>query len=621
MYFYKEHLPFVIRTDIIHLDECLIGEIKIQNSKCFVTCLYRSPSQTADEIDKFLYGFEQICDSIALESPFCSFIAGDLNAKCTNWWLRGTNNLCGTGLYNLSTLLGYSQIINDPTNFEPNKSPTCIDLIFTSQPNLVFESGVHPSLCRTCHHQIIYAKICFKVHSPPSYEREVWHYNRARVDVIKNSIQNFDWNRAFLNLSINDQVEIFNHTLLNIFRNFFPHETIKCNPKDPPWITKDIKMALRRKNRLYRKYISSGKKQEDEINLNNTTDIVSKLITESKEIYFTNLGKRLIDPNTSPKTYWTILKKFLNKVKISNIPPLLVNGIFETDFKKKASIFNEFFANQCSTLNNGSVIPDFKYKTEKRARFINFQLSDLSKIINNLNPNKANGHNNISIKMIQLCGDSIIPPLKTLLESAIKSGYFPDSWKKGNITPVHKKDRKNIVKSYRPISLLPIFGKIFEKISNKQSGFQSGDSCVSQLLAITHEIYQAFDSNPSLETRGVFLDISKAFDKVWHKGLLFKLKSYGVEGDLYNILKHYLQNRNQRVLLNGQSSPWLDVNAGVPQGSVLGPLLFLIYINDLPENLISVSKLFADDTSIFSTVQNVIKSSEDLNKDLETVKD
>ena len=135
-----------------------------------------------------------------------------------------------------------------------------------------------------------------------------------------------------------------------------------------------------------------------------------------------------------------------------------------------------------------------------------------------------------------------------------------------------------------------------------QSVFRSNDSCINQLISITHNIYRAFDVNPSLEVGGIFLDLSKVFDEVWHEGLLYKLKNIGINGNALQLIEPFLHNRRQRVVLNGQSSSWLSIRVGVPQGSVLKPLFFPIYINDLPEGLNSEVKLFADDISLFSIV-------------------
>ena len=155
-------------------------------------------------------------------------------------------------------------------------------------------------------------------------------------------------------------------------------------------------------------------------------------------------------------------------------------------------------------------------------------------------------------------------------------------------------------------------------LNPNQSGFMPGDSCIHQLISITHEIYASFDANPSLKVRGVFLDISKAFDRVWHEGLIYKINCIGVKGDLLALIESFLF-KNKKVVLNGQESEWLTIKAGVPQGSILGPLFFLIYINDLSDNLESNVKLFADDTSMFSVVRDPINTSQELNNDLHKV--
>ena len=182
--------------------------------------------------------------------------------------------------------------------------------------------------------------------------------------------------------------------------------------------------------------------------------------------------------------------------------------------------------------------------------------------------------------------------------------------------------------------MLLICGKLFDKLifdeicdhlvkndllTSNQSRFRPGDSAINHLLSITYCMYTAFEELPSRETRAVFLDIFKAFDKVWHEGLLFKLECNGVSCRLLAVIRSYLSNRVQRVVLNGKMSKWASVTAGVPQGSVLGPLFFSLYINDLVDNLTSEAKLFADDTSLFSVVYDESVTAEKLNKDLETI--
>ena len=173
----------------------------------------------------------------------------------------------------------------------------------------------------------------------------------------------------------------------------------------------------------------------------------------------------------------------------------------------------------------------------------------------------------ISNRTLKLCGEAICRPLNIIFKTCLNTGKFSSEWKKRNVVPIHKKDDKQNVKNYRPVSLLPTCGKIFERLiynvmydfptendllSPNQSGFRSDDSCINQLLSINHEILNAFDKG--LEVCGIFLDISKAFDKVWHGSLIFKLRQNGISGDIINILQEFLRNRKQRVVLNGQCS-------------------------------------------------------------------
>ena len=225
----------------------------------------------------------------------------------------------------------------------------------------------------------------------------------------------------------------------------------------------------------------------------------------------------------------------MNKSRTPKIPPIINNNTFFINSREKAELFNDFFTKQCSLNINDSTLPIFESLTNKRIDNVRINDNEILSLIRNLNPNKATGSDGITGKMLLICDESAVLPLKIIFQNILDTSVYPDSWKLANLTPVFKKGDKQLVENYRPISLLPVCGKIFEKIifndlyiyltknnliSKHQSGFRPGDSTTNQLLYLINEIHLAFENSKSLEVRAVFLHISKGFGNVWHDGLL-----------------------------------------------------------------------------------------------------
>ena len=236
--------------------------------------------------------------------------------------------------------LGLSQVISEPTNFEPNKNPSCIDLVFTDQPNLILDSVTRASLDPYCHHQIIYCNVNFKIPPPPPLDRKIWHFNRANLVAIKRSMTNFPWlEQLNLNMDTNWQVKTFTEIFLNIMSNYIPNETKRFVPRDPPWITKPIKTMLNRKNRLSKNYKKHRYKDEDKVRLDAFRVECQNVVETAK-----------------PK-----------------IPPLLVNNMFILNCREEAKLFNDLFSNQCRPVTTSSVLPPLNSLTDKKVDHIPIQ--------------------------------------------------------------------------------------------------------------------------------------------------------------------------------------------------------------------------------------------------------
>ena len=247
-----------------------------------------------------------------------------------------------------------------------------------------------------------------------------------------------------------------------------------------------------------------------------------------------------------------------------------------------------------------------------------------------LKPDKSPGIDQIHPHVLKECREKIAVPLFIIFKKSMEEGYTPEDWRQARVTPIFKKGSKRQACNYRPVSLTSVPCKIMESLvrdailkhlnennllSNKQHGFIKGRSCMTNLLSTLEDLTRSLDEGFDIDI--LYLDYSKAFDTVPHKRLISKLQAYGISGKILDWVRSFLSHRRQNVGVRNAHSEWADVRSGVPQGSVLGPILFVIYINDLPDIVSSTTKMFADDTKIYNQIdKNSNRGEETIQQDL-----
>ena len=289
--FYRATLSLRV-LNISHLSQCITFEISIGNKVCDFIHLYRFPSQTQDQFQTFKSNLKLYLDALLCSNPFLTVMIGDFNAKSKDWYSIDITSFEGSELDFLTTQFGLSHLIKNQHIL--NNSRSCIDLIFTFQPSIVIDSGVHASLHSNCNHQIIYTKFDLKIIYPPPYERMVWHFKHGNSDHIKREIDIFGWESSLNYIDANDQASVFNSTIVNIVSNFIPIETVTCDDRDPPWMNSFIK-NIRANDNFYKKFICKSNNMYHLCAFKNLQNHLSQSIQIAKQNY--------VNPNISKKCY------------------------------------------------------------------------------------------------------------------------------------------------------------------------------------------------------------------------------------------------------------------------------------------------------------------------------
>ncbi|MEW8544385.1 MAG: reverse transcriptase family protein [Candidatus Thiodiazotropha sp.] len=596
-------------------------EIRVKSKNILIGGFYRPPNSNAAYFELINESIDRAYNTNILDI----IILGDFNF---NMSLNNNNKMTDLLLdFNLK------QLINEPTHFTETSS-SLIDLILVRNNANILSSGVTDPFIpnQTRYHCPIIVLLKFLRPSIKTFKRRIWNYKLADFDRYRAVLSEFNLiDKLVTNNNIDENVQQITEALFSAAENTIPNKTVTIRPATHPWITSRIRQLIRKRKHIFRQYKRTLDNQYWEKYKHFRNKIVSD-IRKSKNDYFDKLDTLLSTDTTNMKLFWKTSKQLLNVAKSSSsIPTLVQNDEYAEDDYQKANMLNTYFSSQAKVVDDCRPLPEL-LPVQCMLNSILITSQDVSDVLRNLNVNKACGPDLLSPHLLKEASGILARPLSILFNRSLEQCYFPIAWKQGNVCPLYKKDDKSLPSNYRPITLLSILGKTMERCVHKhlynyiianqiltpfQSGFVRGDSTTCQLIHTYHTFCNAVDKGK--EVRTVFCDISKAFDRVWHRGLLHKLSGIGCSDKITQWFSSYLSGRKQRVVLNGQVSDWAFVQAGVPQGSILGPILFLLYINDIVNDIGCPIRLFADDTSLYIVVDSPLSAANFLNSDLRMI--